>query len=218
MESTLTTTPTVSSHEIGPPAPPIPEPPPGVPYLFNAEQFQRMIDADVFPRESRVELWDGMVYEKMAKNRPHAIAANKFAAALIPATPRGWHVAIEDSVGVGPGRVPLPDIMLVRGAPDDFSDRNPEARDIGLLIELADSSVRFDTGPKLAGYARAGVPHYWVANLPAGVIQAYRDPVPSEGRYASVETWIRSQSIPLVLHDVEVGRIAVDDLLPLHGG
>ena len=216
MESTLTTAPMASAEEMNVPAPTaqaLPSPPVGVPYLFNAEQFLHMIEAGIFPREARVELWDGMVQEKMAKNRPHAISNNKFVAALVRLVPRGWHLAVEDSFKAGPGRVPLPDLMIVRGAPDDYRHRNPEARDVALLIELSDSSLRFDTGPKRAGYARAGAPLYWVADLNGGAIRAYRDPIPGEARYAAEQVYARGQSIPFILDGEVVCEIPVSDLL-----
>ena len=216
MESTLTTTPTVLAEAIAaPPATGLADPLEIAAYSFTAEQFARMVEADIFPSESRVELWDGMVFEKMAKKRPHSVAANKFVAALAPLIPCGWHLAVEDSATVGPGRVPLPDIMVVRGTPDDYRARNPSAGDIALLIELSDSSLRFDTGSKLAGYAVAGVDRYWVANLVAGVIQSYREPISHEGRYAVTEGFARGQAIPFLLDGTQVGLIAVDDLLPL---
>ena len=36
-----------------------------------------MLEGEVFPKEARVGLWDGRIYEKMAKTQAHAIAGNK---------------------------------------------------------------------------------------------------------------------------------------------
>ena len=189
---------------------------PGVtPYLFNAEQFSRMVEARVFPRELRLELWDGKVYEKMAKLRAHSLAAAKFLEALGRIKPAGWYLNLEESISLDTGKVPLPDVVLIRGQPEDYRDGHATNSDVGLLVELSYTSLRDDTGPKLAGYARAAIPQYWVANLVANVLIVHRDPVPEESRFATVETYPHGESAPLILDGVEVARIAVSDLLPL---
>jgi len=186
-----------------------------VPYRLTAGQYFAMIDADIFPRESRVELWDGMVYEKMAKTRSHDISAAKFIETLMPIKPRGWYLCLEASVTLDARRVPLPDVMLVRGQPEDYHEANPTGRDVGLVAELSLSSLKDDTGPKLAGYARASVPQYWVADLLGGLLMVYRDPIPAESRYATVETYRHGDRVPLWLDGVEIARVAVSDLLPI---
>ena len=188
---------------------------PGVtPYLFNAEQFSRMVEARVFPRELRLELWDGKVYEKMAKLRAHSLAAAKFLDALGRIKPAGWYLNLEESISLDAGKVPLPDVVLIRGQPEDYRDGYATNCDVGLLVELSYSSLRDDTGPKLAAYARAAIPQYWVANLINNVLLVFRDPVPDESRYATAETYRHGETVPFWLNGVEIAQIAVSDLLP----
>ena len=185
------------------------------PYLFDAHQFFEMIEAGVFPREARVFLWDGMVCQKMAKKRPHGIAGAKFVQSLARVLPPDWFLSPEDSVVAGPARVPLPDLIVVRGVPDDYARRLPIAADVGLVIELAYSSLKQDLGEKLRGYAGAGFENYWVANLIDHKIIAHHDPIPEEERYAMTRIYERGEQIPLLLDGRDVGPIAVDSLLPL---
>ncbi len=184
------------------------------PYLFGVDDFYRMLELEVFPRESRVGLWNGRIYEKMAKTQAHVVSGNKVYITLVHALPQGWFVGGENPVTVAPDKAPLPDLIVLRGAPDDYIDRRPVAADVGLVIELSLSSLRIDTGPKLAAYASAGIPAYWVLNLKEGVIHVYSDPIPSEGRFASMATVGRDGSVALTLDGVPVGPIAASDLLP----
>jgi Uma2 family endonuclease len=52
-----------------------------------------------------------------------------------------------------------------------------------LAIEVADTSIREDLGPKRLSYAKAGVPHYWVIDINAGQTHVMADP--AKGEYSS---------------------------------
>jgi Uma2 family endonuclease len=82
--------------------------------------------------------------------------------------------------------VPEPDLAVVRGEPLDYECRHPMALDTALLIEVADSSVDYDR-QKLPIYARAGVPHVWIANLVEWQLECYSQPQ-SDGTFAETKT------------------------------
>ncbi len=204
------------------PAAPVGEPasdrdpfvPEGTPYLLSTEDFYRMIEADIFPREARVGLWDGRIYEKMAKKYPHAVAGSKLVTALIRVLPPDWCLWPEIPIAIGPNKAPLPDMAVLRGRADDYRGRHPGADDVGLVVELADSSLRIDVGVKLAAYAAAGLPTYWVVNLKDGVIHIFETPISAEGRYASASTIRRGESVTFTLGGTRIGPIFASDLLP----
>jgi Uma2 family endonuclease len=52
-----------------------------------------------------------------------------------------------------------------------------------LLIEVADSSINFDTNEKRLLYARAGIRDYWVVDINGRRLLVYRDP--QSGDYAT---------------------------------
>ena len=185
------------------------------PYLFTAEAFLKMIAGDVFADEDRVELWDGRITTKMAKNKPHWLSSNKAHLSLIRLIPPGWCVGNENPMQLNQKRVPLPDLILFRGEHKDYIDRDPTVADVGLIVELADSSLRYDTTTKLAGYAEAGIPAYWVVNLVKNLIQVYGEPVPAERRFAREAVYAVGQSVPLRLDGALVAEIPAVDLLPV---
>jgi Uma2 family endonuclease len=186
------------------------------PYLFTTDEFYRLLESEFFPPEARVGLWEGRIYEKMAKTQAHAVAGMKVNNLLTRMLPPGWTLSNENPITVSENRAPLPDLIVLRGSPDDYIDRRPGTADVGLVVELSLSSLRIDTGSKLAAYASAGVPTYWVVNLVAGVIFVFSDPIPSEGRFASVATVARGGSFPFNLDGAQVALIAASDLLPIH--
>ena len=82
--------------------------------------------------------------------------------------------------------------------------------DVYFLIEVADSSLQRDTGPKLARYAAAGILEVWIANLRVREVVAHLNPVGSE--YTTVRTYRSGDSIsPGAFPDVS---LAVDEFMP----
>lgn len=188
----------------------------GQPFLVTAEVYYRMLAAGVIPHPARVELWDGELVEKMGKNQPHVIALSKLVRALTRLVPDGWHVAPEAPLEIDGQSVPEPDVTIVRGQPDDYPERPPTAADVGLVVEVSDTSLRKDLNRMLPAYGTAGVPVYWLVNLPARRIEIYADPTgpaPEPG-YGRRDVFGVADLIPVVLDGREVGRLAVSDLLP----
>ena len=79
-----------------------------------------------------------------------------------------------------------------------------------LVIEVADTSLRFDRQDKAAMYAEAGIADYWIVNLVDEVLEIHRDP--KDGTYHDRIVWKPADTVsPLAFPDLD---IAVRDLLP----
>lgn len=90
------------------------------------------------------------------------------------------------------------------------------AADVGLVIEVADSSLLRDQRDKTRIYARAGIPVYWIVNLVDRRIEVYSQPtgptaVPA---YQSFQTYQPGDAVPLVLDGNPAGSVPAADLLP----
>ena len=66
--------------------------------------------------------------------------------------------------------------MLLKPHADFYSSRHPNAGDVLLLVEVADSSLSFDQNQKLRLYALHGIPEYWLLNLNDSCLEVYRKP------------------------------------------
>jgi riboflavin synthase len=104
----------------------------------------------------------------MSKNRPHAIAQAKLNTLLVRLVPAAGIVAPEQPIAIGDDKVPEPDLTVVRGTPDDYPRRPPAGRDVALVIEVSDTSLKKDLGTMMAVYAGQAIPVYWVVNLARG--------------------------------------------------
>jgi Uma2 family endonuclease len=186
-------------------------------YRMTADEFFRAVEAEVFPRDRRIELWEGLLYEKMAKKIPHSVTTSKLYA-LARVLPPGWTFWPENPILTDAFTAPLPDAAVVRGTPDDYARRGsvPKAGEIGLVVELADATLKRNLKETLAKYAASGLPAYWVVNLVDRRIETFTDPQPAAGAaaFARAERFGPGEEVPLLLDGLEVARVPVNDLLP----
>lgn len=103
--------------------------------------------------------------------------------------------------------------MLIRGEILDYDTRDITTRDVALVIEIADSTLAVDRDVKGRIYAAGGAPVYWIVNLVDDVVEVYTDPDSVQG-YQTRREHRRGDSIPVIVDGREIGRVAVDDLLP----
>ena len=101
--------------------------------------------------------------------------------------------------------------MVLRGTIDDYASRKPTPADLALLVEVADSSLADDRS-RAQLFAEAGIPIYWIANIPERKIEVDSDPAGNE--YRSRKDHGAADEIPLVIDGREVARLPVRDLLP----
>ena len=200
------------------PEPTTEEPPftPFHPYRLSEEEYFRLAEAGVISDKAPVFLWNGFLVEKMTKGRPHTIAVMRLYSLATGLVPPGWFAQQEQPISLGQRSVPEPDLTIVRGVLEDYLVEAPRARDLGLVVEVADSSLPADSGQMLAAYARAAIPFYWIVNIPRHRIDVYARPTGPSATpaYGECTSYSRDEAIPLILDGREVGKIAVRDVLP----
>lgn len=185
-------------------------------YRMTVEVYEKIVEAGVFGDKSPIFLWKGRLVLPMTKGPAHGYSLVKLHRALTRMVPDGWHPRQEAPTRVLDDSEPEPDLTVVVGSPEDYLTRTPDASDVALTIEVADSSLRIDSREKLRAYAAAAIPEYWVVNLPENRIDVYTGPTgPSETpTYAAHRPFSSGEEIPVVLDGREVGRVAVSDVLP----
>ena len=147
-------------------------------HLFSVDEFARMGEAGVFAEGDRVELIDGEICEMTPIGPPHAVVVNLLAEHLITRLAGRAYVSIQNPVRLDRHTEPQPDLTVARRRLDAYAGRHPEAGDILLVIEVADSSLRYDRTEKVPTYGRAGVPETWLVDLAAETVTVYTGPGP----------------------------------------
>ena len=176
---------------------------------FTVEEYHRMGEAGVFGPNERVELIQGVIREMSPKGRRHVQAVTLANNLLTPALKGRAIVQIQDPVALKHSTSePEPDVCVLSSTdPRDAGSENLESL---LVIEVADTSLRFDRQDKAATYADAGITDYWIVNLVDEVLEIHRDP--KDGTYHERIVLKPADTVsPLAFPDLE---IAVSDLLP----
>jgi len=167
---------------------------------LTVTEYDQMIATGLFePRERhRLELIRGELRNMSPIGSEHEAVVDFLAEWSIRNLPQGkvW-VRVQNSIALPTlDSAPEPDVVWV--ARHDYSHGRPTAEDVLLIVEVAESSLRFDLGEKAEMYAEAGIEDYWVVDLRNRSIIVHRKPV--GGRYADVQTHAGDEAIsPLCL-------------------
>lgn len=145
-------------------------------HLTNLDEWRRLGEAGIFSSDSRLELIEGEILEMAPIGFNHSGHINRLAKLLIKLIPDTIVPSIQNPLQLGDFSEPEPDLMLLKPNPDDYTSRHPTAADVLLLVEVADSSLKFDQNKKLQLYARFGIPEYWLVNLNDSCLEVYRQP------------------------------------------
>ncbi len=180
---------------------------------FSVEEYHQFGEAGILTPESRVELIDGWIVEKPVQKPPHArclARLQKMMPRLIPTTCE-FQSQLPITLATSE---PEPDMVVVRGPAERYDDSHPGPQDVLLVIEVSDTTLPLDQGPKRLLYAAARLSVYWIINIPDNRVEVYTNP--RGGRNPTYRTrtdFERGARIPLILKGKIVAEIAVDELL-----
>ena len=186
------------------------------PYKLTVRQFEKMIDAGVFPDDASVELLGGILVEQMTKNPPHDFCIEHLSDVLKALSLDNLRVREEKSAELGENWCPEPDISVVRGPKDRYRKTRPGPKDIVLLVEVSESTYSIDRVVKWHGYAAARIPVYWIVNLSSRIVEVYSNPSGrgKTARYRDSAAFGPGEQVTVVIENIEVGKVAVDSFLP----
>lgn len=176
-------------------------------HRWTRKEYETAAYAGVFG-DCRVELLDGVIYDKYPQTSMHAAGLRCVRRVLERICPEGYQVDVRLPLDLGSRSAPTPDLAIVLQDPSDYMDGHPSHA--VLIVEVADGSLSKDLDLKETIYARVGIPELWISSLAQDRLWVYREPV--RGSYQSKMAVSRVEQIsPLACPD---SWIAVDDILP----
>lgn len=162
-------------------------------HRLTAEQYRLMGECGILPPDAKVELIEGEVIDMAPTGSRHAGVVRHIASVFERAAAGAALVSIQSPIALGMTSQPEPDIALLRPRSDFYKSRHPEPADVLLLVEVADTSLRYDRRIKTPLYARHGVSEVWVVDLERDRVCVYRQPTASG--YRITEDFKRRDSV-----------------------
>ena len=154
-------------------------------HRLTVADYYRMGEAGILAPDARVELIDGEIIDMPPIGSPHAGSVNHLVKLLAQAVGDHAVLLVQNPVVLGDHSSPQPDLALARPRADFYASGHPQPGDLMLVVEVADTSLRFDRDDKIPLYARHGIPEVWLVDLKARRLVRYRNP--QQGAYALID-------------------------------
>lgn len=180
---------------------------------FSRQDYERLVADGFFHPEERLELVDGELIMMTPQGSRHATAVRLAEDTLRAIFGVGFDVRVQLPIALEPDSEPEPDLTVVVGSPRDYRDAHPQTA--VLIVEVTDTTLPYDREHKARLYAKAGIPEYWIVNLPDRCLEIHRDP---EAVGSSCATY-QSRSVAHPSDTVTPlkspqGSLVIADLLP----
>ena len=153
---------------------------------FTADEYQQMLSVGILRERDPFELIEGEVVNMMTIGPRHVAVVARLMRHLILSCGDAAIVNCQGPVRLDLFNEPEPDLTMLRPREDFYETAHAGPSDILLVVEVAESSIRYDSTVKAALYARLGVVEYWLVDLNTDVITRYLEPL--DGTYQKVVT------------------------------
>ena len=172
-------------------------------HRFTVTEYHRMGETGMFAPDARVELIAGEIIDMPPIGSLHAGTVGFLGKRLEQAAGDRALVFVQNPLFIEMHNEPQPDLMLLRPRADFYRHAHPTPADVFLVIEVADSSLAYDTQVKLPLYAQHGIPELWLADVSNRRFSVHRSPTPTG--YQEVQTLTDLSAVtPLLLPEVIV--------------
>lgn len=161
--------------------------------IFTVSEYHKMIDAGVFVGKSNYELIEGEIVKKMTQGDYHISCINKLTRLFSLNLSDEFILSVQNAVVVGDVNEPEPDVTLLKFREDFYSSGKATAEDVLLLIEVSDSTVKYDRDVKLKLYAEGKIEEVWLVNLPRQILEVHTQP--HKGKYKVVKKFEKTQTV-----------------------
>jgi len=157
-----------------------------------------MGDAGIFHQNDRVELIEGEIIDMAPIGSNHAGTVNLLSNIVKITVGTQAIISTQNPVVLDSFSEPEPDIAVLKPRDDFYRSSHPGPEDILLIIEVADSSLRYDHKVKIPLYARHAIFEAWLVDLENGQLLIHQNP--QAGQYQTITTAENPQAlVPLQL-------------------
>ena len=143
-----------------------------------------MGEVGILKPHDRVELIRGEIVEMSPIGRRHTAFVDNLNELLVTRLAGRAIVSVQNPVALSDDTEPQPDLKVLRRRVPPYKEREAFGEDTLLLIEVAETSLRYDRSTKLRLYAEAGISEYWIIDCAGESVEIHR--TPEADRYRDV--------------------------------
>jgi Uma2 family endonuclease len=173
-------------------------------HRITVDEYYRMAEVGILPPDARVELIEGEIIDMAPIGSGHGGTVMQLDRLLQRAVGDRAYVLVQSAERLSDISEPQPDFALVKPRPDFYKKKHPGPDDTFLIIEVSESSLRYDLQVKAPLYARHGIPEFWVIDLNGRQVRFFRSP--EAGQYGHVT----STGAPGVVAPVALPEVQID--------
>ena len=145
-------------------------------HRLTVEEYHRMGEAGILGPQDRVELIEGEIIDMSPIGSNHAGTVNYLNQVLFAALQENAIISPQNPIILNDRNEPEADIVLLKPRKDFYRQSHPTPNDVLLIIEVADTSLRYDSEIKIPLYARYGIPEVWIVDLENNQLTKYLSP------------------------------------------
>ena len=176
---------------------------------FSVDEYHNFIDQGVFRPDERIELWEGEFIEMSPIGMRHSSCVNLIIEIVRDLLGKTVVISPQNPIVLDDYSEPQPDIALLKRREDFYRKSGATANDVLLVIEVADTTVRYDRDVKFPSYAKNGIEEAWLIDLENNRVEIHSEP--TEEGYSLVKILNRGQNAQsTVLKDLQ---IEIDEIL-----
>ncbi len=143
---------------------------------FTIAEYHQLVDLGFFTENDRIELIRGEIIEMAPKRTPHSVCNSLLWKQLYELIGKQAEIRVQEPITLPSNSEPEPDVVIANKKDDNYLSAHPTVEDIILVIEISDSTLKYDKETKLSLYAEAGINNYWIINLVDNHLEVYSNP------------------------------------------
>lgn len=169
--------------------------------LLTVAEYHRMAEAEIIKPEERTELIEGEIIRMAPMKSQHGQTCAWLTTQFVLLLNSLAEVRCQLPVLVNNHSEPEPDVALC--LKKSYMAIHPQPKDVLLLVEIADSSYRYDRFVKVPLYAAHGIREVWIVDVNEKFIEIFRNPEANEYRSISRHDW-QSKLAPLEFPEASI--------------
>jgi Uma2 family endonuclease len=142
---------------------------------FNVEEYHRMAEAGILRPQDRVELIDGEVIQMSPAGHRHRVRLLRAATLLGRGFGDRALISCQTDLKLNAWTEPQPDISILKPRADFYAGQDWTVEDVLFVMEISDTSLRYDRQVKVPLFAAAGVSEVWIEDAKNDILYVYRD-------------------------------------------